>query len=207
MATQTKRTRARRGEGDKLRDEILNAAERLLVQSGNEDAVSVRAVADAVGCTAPAIYLHFADKDQLFMEVCEKRFAELDRYAEQAGAQSDDPLESLRLRGKAYICFGLDHPEHYRVLMMTPKMRSSEELSPMSPGMNTFRHVVDAVQRCIDAKVFPAEPGSWPVALALWAGVHGLTSLLVTFPNFEWGERDRLIDFMLDVLIEGLLGT
>jgi AcrR family transcriptional regulator len=56
-----RRRRARRGEGEKLREEILEAAERLLLQTGSEEMVQVRAVAEAVGVTPPSIYLHFAD--------------------------------------------------------------------------------------------------------------------------------------------------
>lgn len=207
MPTQTKRSRAKRGEGDKLRDDIMVVAERLLIDAGNQEAVSVRAIAEAAGCTPPAIYMHFADKDELFMAVCERRFQELDRYGEEAGARSDDPLESLRLRGKAYVQFGLDHPEHYQLLMMTRKVKSPEELSPLSAGMNAFGHLVGSVQRCIDAGAFEAEPGAYQVALTLWAAVHGLTSLMITFPNFDWGRRDELIDFVIDVQIEGLLAT
>lgn len=203
----TRRPRAKRGEGDRLRDEILEVAEHLLLETGSEEAVSVRAIAEAAGCTPPSIYLHFADKDELIMEVCGRRFAELDSYGEKAGALTDDPLQSLRLRGKAYVQFGLDHPEHYRLLMMTPKTRPTAEMSPLSPGITAFEHLVGAVQRCIDVDVFPRDPGAWQVALALWAGVHGLTSLLITFPGFEWGDREALLEFVLDVQIEGLLAT
>lgn len=185
----------------------MTVAERLLIDSGNQDAVSVRAIAEAAGCTAPSIYMHFADKDELFMAVCEQRFVELDRYGQAAGARSDDPLESLRLRGKAYVQFGLEHPEHYQLLMMRPKVKSPEELSPLSAGMGAFQHLVESVQRCIDAGAFSPEPGAYQVALTLWAAVHGLTSLLITFPNFEWGRREELMDFVIDVQIEGLLAT
>src|SRR4051812_5624100 len=112
MTVTSRRSRAPRGQGDLLRKDILDAAERLLIEGGSEDAVSVRAIATAIGCTPPALYLHFADKDELFLAVRERRFEELDQAMEDAAAASDDPLTSLRLRGKAYIDFGLDHPEH-----------------------------------------------------------------------------------------------
>ena len=51
----TTRSRARRGEGDLLREEILLAATRLLIETGNEDAMSIRAIADAVGVSPPSI--------------------------------------------------------------------------------------------------------------------------------------------------------
>ncbi len=204
MASAT-RTRAKRGEGEKLRNEILEAAERLLIEHGSKDAVSIRAVADACNVTPPAIYMHFADKEQLFLEVCNLRFRELDAELEKAGALSDDPLESLRLRGAAYVRFGLDHPEAYRTLMMTLHEGSIEEPT-MEAGRDAFMHCVEAVDRCVKAGVFEdADP--YETALVLWTGIHGLTSLFIAFPNFDWGDRDRLIEHMLDVLVEGLLSV
>lgn len=202
----SRRSRARRGEGDKLRKRILEVAEKLLVEAGDESLVSIRAISEACECTPPSIYLHFADKDELFLEVCENRFRELDARTEAAGALSDDPLESLRLRGRAYVEFGLEHPEHYRLLMMTTKAHAPGELGEDSPGMTAFQHLVDAVQRCIDAGIF-ADLDALTGAFVLWAGVHGITSLLITFLAFEWGDRDQLIDLILDVQIEGLLAV
>ena len=206
MTTAPTRTRARKGEGDKLRERLLEAAEDLLVRAGHPDAVSVRAIAQAAQCTPPSIYLHFADKDELLMEACERRFADLDRYAQDAAEGSDDPLESLRLRGRAYIRFGVDHPQHYRLLMMTVHEKSLEELDwESSAGVKAFMNLVGAVQRCIDAQALPGETLAHRTALGLWATMHGITSLLITFPNFEWGDREQLIDHQLDVHIEGLL--
>jgi AcrR family transcriptional regulator len=203
--TSAPRQRAKRGEGDKLRGDILAAAERLLIQTGSKDAVSIRAIADACDCTPPAIYLHFADKDQLFVEVCSRRFRELDDWTERAGRTTGDPLESLRLRGAAYVHFGLEHPEVYRLLMMTLHDGHIDDTG-MESGRDAFMHLVEAVQRCVEAGALgDAEP--YPASLVLWSGIHGMTSLFISFPNFEWGERDRLIEHMLDVLIEGLLST
>ena len=210
MTTTTRKSRSRRGEGEKLRDEILEATERLLIELGDENAVSIRAVADAVGKTAPAIYLHFADKDELIRAVCARRFEDFDRALETAGARSDDPLESLRLRGEAYIRFGVEHPEHYKVLMMTARQRQIEPLEDL-PGMTAFQHLVIAVQRCIDAKLFH-ETDAVKIALTLWSAVHGITALLITMPKFELiaGGKDRVedvIQLMLDVQMEGLLAV
>lgn len=74
------------------------------------------------------------------------------------------------------------------------------------PGMDAFQHLVDAVQRCIDAGVV-IDVDARTAAMVLWAGVHGITSLRITFPNFEWGDADRLVDLVLDVQMEGLLSV
>ena len=117
-STPSRRARARRGEGPRLREEILAAATRLLVETGDEEAVSIRAVAEAVGVTPPSIYLHFADKTELIFAVCEEQFRQLDAEMAAAEAGAADPLEALRRRGQAYVRFGLRNAEAYRVLFM-----------------------------------------------------------------------------------------
>ena len=59
------RARARKGEGHRLRRELLDAARDLLAQSGDVNQLSVRAVAAACGVTAPSLYRHFADKEAI----------------------------------------------------------------------------------------------------------------------------------------------
>ena len=204
MSPATRRARARRGEGDLLRAEILAAAERLLIQTGDEGAVSIRAIADAAGVTPPSIYLHFADKTELLGAVCEARFQDFDRYLEEATAGIDDPLAALRARGRAYVRFGLENPEHYRILFMTrpgpdrPK-REVEDL----PGMTAFSRLVEDVARGMDAGLL-AQDDPFLVATGLWTGVHGVTSLLIARPDFPWPDLDRLLAHVLDVQSRGL---
>ena len=205
VAVRVPRRRARRGQGELLHDEILDATERLLVDGGgDEEAVSIRAVADAVGVTPPSIYLHFADKNELMFAVCERHFAELDRRLEAAAAGSDDPLESLKLRGRAYVRFGFDHPGPYRILFMSkpsaaPEWWTHERVQESA----SFMHLVGAIQRCLDAGVIvPGDPIQ--IAVVVWAAVHGVTSLLISKSTLPWPEPDALADFMCDVLIDGL---
>jgi AcrR family transcriptional regulator len=199
-----RRTRARRGEGERLREEILGAAERLLIETGSEDAVSIRAVAEAVGVTPPSIYLHFADKNELLFEVCEKHFDQFDRFLEAAAGESDQPLESLRRRGRAYVQFGLDHPEHYRILFMGKHGEAPLDFEETRMRrIASFDHLVQGVQRCIDAgEISTDDPVT--VAVGMWATVHGITSLLISKPGFPWPDVDQLIDHILMVQIRGL---
>ena len=202
----TKRRRAPRGQGERLGEEILAAAERLLVETGDEEAVSIRAVADAVGVTPPSIYLHFADKNELMFAVCERQFERLDREMEAAAATSEDPLESLRLRGKAYVRFGLKNPEQYRILFMgkpkaSPEGFDEERLREAA----SFDHLVAAVQRCMDAGAIP-QSDAFFVALGMWIAVHGLTSLLIAKPDFPWPGAEDLVDHFCSVHVAGLRG-
>ena len=201
------RRRARRGEGERLRDEILQAAERLLVDTGDEDAVSIRAVADAVGVSPPAIYLHFEDKGDLLLAVCERHFVTLDEVTQAASAAVDDPVEALHRQGRAYIAFGLENPEHYRLLFMTrpssaPSRRTTERL--LEAGC--FARVVQTVEACMAAGAFrPDDPVT--VAVGLWATVHGITSLAITVPELPRDRFDDLVDHTLRAHLAGLAAT
>src|SRR6516165_3259790 len=100
------RPRARRGEGEQLRQEIIDAAERLLIETGDERSVSIRAIAGAVGVSPPAVYLHFPDKESLVFAVCSKQFEIFDAEMEGAAAQGTDPIDELKRRSRAYVHFG-----------------------------------------------------------------------------------------------------
>jgi AcrR family transcriptional regulator len=203
--TARRRRRAPRGQGEKLRAEILCAAERLLRETGDQEAVSIRGVADAVGVTPPSIYLHFADKTELIFAICERHFGQLDRTLQEAAAGSDDPLESLRQQGRAYVHFGLDHPEEYRILFMTRPAASPEGWNEARVKEGAaFHHLVQAVQATLDAgAIRPAN--AILVAFGLWAAMHGLTSLFVAKPGLFGSDPEALIDHVLDVQIAGLV--
>ena len=117
MASST-RPRSPRGQGDRLRAEILDATESLMIDTADPEAVSIRAVAEKVGVTAPTIYRHFEDKEALITAVCTRAFEQMDQHLADHIGDETDPIERLRLLGEAYVDFGLTRPSHYRALMM-----------------------------------------------------------------------------------------
>jgi AcrR family transcriptional regulator len=201
LTTLAPRRRARRGDGRLLREEIIAAAERLLLERGSEEAVSIRAIADAVGVTPPSIYLHFADKEELFVAVCDARFEELARLSDEAAAGATDPVDEIRRRGLAYIRFGLDNPGQYRVLFIEPQLNpvSTEEIAKWA----CLQDMVDAVQRGIDAGLIEG-PDAFVITAGLWAYVHGLVSLLITKPGLPWPPVETLVDHVLDSAYLGI---
>jgi AcrR family transcriptional regulator len=205
----SRRPRARKGEGPRLRDEILDAAEKLLLRLGSAEAVSIRMVADAVGVTAPSIYRHFPDKDTLIYEVCNRHFIELDAEIEAAVAGVDDPLDDLAARGRAYLDFGIANPEPYRVMFMTrPEIAPVERQQMWLQSSQTFLGLIDSVQRCIDAgRLRPGYDDAFQISVGMWARVHGLTSLVVSKPFLFPAEADRdafVADYM-DTCLRGIV--
>jgi AcrR family transcriptional regulator len=186
-----RRRRAQRGSGEQLRAEIIAATKDLLATAGNADAVSIRAVADAVGVTSPSIYLHFADKDTLIEAVVADVFAELDAAMVKAGAAVEKPLDKLCAFGLAYIEFALGHPEHYRLATMG---LPTDGAAPGGTALDhvladsAFTHMQDTVTSCMEAGVFAAGDPI-PVTLQLWAAAHGIASLMIAKPFLPWGDK------------------
>jgi len=202
------RPRARRGEGAALRDEILTAARDLLAETGSEEAVSVRAVADRVGVSTPAIYLHFADKDALLAEVCNQVFAALDAAMEAAAASAEDPMDSLRQRGLAYVQFAVANPEHYRLVMMRRPI-DVESIGPSDAMLaeGAFAHLLAAIRRCQEAGLIRADEEPFGLGLVLWAAAHGIASLLIAKPGLPWEHAGDVITRTIDSIGCGLMLT
>jgi len=197
------RPRSRRGEGETLRADLLAATERLMIETGSADAVSIRAIADAVGVTSPSIYLHFPDKESLILAVCEQHFEVFDSIIEEAGWSTEDQVESLRRRARAYVRFAFENPEPYRILFMTRIESERRYDFFVGAGARAFQHLVDAVQRCIDAGAF-RRVDPMLAATGLWSALHGVMSLLISMPGFPWPDVDELFEHVYDVQIRGL---
>src|ERR1700730_3150313 len=200
-----RRSRARRGQGELLHAEILEAAERLLVSTGDESALSIRAIAEAVGVTPPSIYLHFADRNELVFAVVEDQFRHLDEVMQQAVEGIDDPLARITRRGRAYIDFGLANPEHYRLLMMgRPDCTPERFLDERLVSTSAFGHLLEDVQAAIEAGQLRFDDPVL-VSCGLWMVVHGITSLLIAKPDFPWPDRRALMDHVTSVYRAGLV--
>ena len=185
------RRRAARGRGAELREEVLRAAMDLLTETGDEAAVSVRAVAQRVGVSVPSIYLHFADKRALIDAVCGEVFEALHQRLRAAGEAAADPFAALRAQGNAYVHFALENPEHYRVVMMQAHEPAPESVDSIVAD-GAFGYLVESVRACIEQGVLEGEPVE--LALGLWAAAHGVAALLVAKPYFPWPPLDAFID-------------
>src|SRR5688500_2251360 len=112
---------------DAIRTRILDAARELFAKEGY-DAVSMRKIADAIEYSPTAIYQYFADKRELRDELVRADFAALgENFA--VLLEVKDPVERIRAAGHAYIAFATSHPNHFRLMFMTPDTHP-QQLSP-----------------------------------------------------------------------------
>jgi AcrR family transcriptional regulator len=192
-----------------IRDLILEAARELFVEQGYEG-VSMRKVAQRIDYSPTAIYLHFADKESLFKELCGRDFAQLAAVFRQLSTITD-PKERLTACGRAYIEFAVAHPNHYRLMFMTPVNLppSPEELKQRgNPDQDAYAFVRSLLVECLREGLFrPELKDAELLAQTIWAAVHGVAALEITQCSqggMDWRSlRDRS-DLMLEGIMHGL---
>lgn len=192
----TARGRNPRGQGERLREEIVAAALRLLDELADDQALSLRAVAREVGIAATSVYIHFADRDSLVLAAVEQCHRDLMRAVDEAQAASDDPVAQLRARTLLMGSWAHRHPGLYKVMHeSTLNQRTDVPLR-----QELAQRSVDAVQRCMDAGLAPAGDAAL-VAFDLRAAVHGSVSMRVNQPDAPWPPLEEQVDRFLTKLV------
>jgi AcrR family transcriptional regulator len=196
-------------EREEVRTKILDAARELFVEQGF-DAVSMRKIAQKIDYSPTALYFHFRDKEALLEALCEHDFrAFAQEFAKFLGIK--DPIERARKAAYAYIDFGLEHPNHYRFMFMTPKSRSIEstKIHRGNPEEDAYAFLQQLVQAAKDEGQFRAEYTDVEmITQVLWAGVHGLVSLHIAKGDEDWvrfKNAKQTGRVMLDMILNGLL--
>ncbi|MEU5194445.1 TetR/AcrR family transcriptional regulator [Streptomyces scabiei] len=197
MKSQVKRVPNVRGEGERLRQEILDAATRILEETGREDALSLRGVAREVGISAPSVYRHFKDKADLVSTVLDATYRALAvamrEAGESAAAAGADPWARVRAAVTAYRRFAIDKPRRYR-LMFSLEYEPERRPSTDHPVATVLQAWTDTT----DAYLAEAAPGrraeAQDLGIHLWTALHGQLVLWRTLPSPVAGSEDVLIE-------------
>ncbi len=205
-ATDTTRRRNPRGQGDRLRAEILAAVARLLDEklTQNPLPVSLREVAREVGIAAQSMYLHFADKDQLARAVAEdgyQRVVAAMRDADgQAAAHGADAGERLRAQANAFCAFARAERGVIR-LMFGHNSSSFGEPGRTHPARLLWRQWLDAIHAC-EEEGLRWPDGAEQTAILLWSALFGRFALWTsTFGRHDAQELTTFVDRTVDTLL------
>lgn len=191
------RPRNPRGQGARLRRELVDAAVRLLDAGVRDDELSLRAVAKEAGVAAPSIYSHFDDREDMLTGVVEALFAELSQRLLEAQELLHEPADRLRSMCLAYCTYAFDRPMHYRALFARCWQPSPDVAPEAFPGWDAFAVLQDAVQECIDARRRKGVD-AFESSVRIWAALHGMASLRVTMPRFPWPALEDLVGALVN---------
>jgi AcrR family transcriptional regulator len=199
--TEIARARNRRGEGGRLREEILAGAAALLEETGSEDAVTLRAVARQVGISAPSIYAHFPDREAIVDAIVDGAFHDFNTAIYSAIDGVTDPLARLRAGCAAYLRFAAERPNRYKLLFDRRDLLASASQPIPSIRTESFDWLVQGVQACVEAGL-SRSTDAFVDSAAIWAALHGYATLHVRLDAFPWPAQDVL----LDRIVLGLAG-
>lgn len=194
----TTRRRNPRGQGDRLRDELVEAASRLLETSFGEDSLSLRAIARETGVATTSVYRHFPDRAAVMLAVLQRRFEEFGAVLADAETGSSTPRDALRARCEAYLDYAAAHPGPYRVMFSAvPASAPPDQTGLLGPAL--IDELRERIGRCRGADADPAADRRR--AFLLWSALHGLATLATNRPAADWPARAALLDELLDRIL------
>jgi AcrR family transcriptional regulator len=159
---------------DALRRTVLDTASELLVEEGPQ-ALTMRKLAGALGCSTTVLYTMFGGKDGIADALFLEGFARLRRRLEAVPSDLP-PMERLRGIGQAYRENALAERPYYGVMFeqALPGYQPSPESLALS--RTSLAVLTETVEACIAAGLLrAADPIE--VTEVLWAAVHGAVSL------------------------------
>ncbi len=193
-----------------LRTSILDAARTLFVERGIE-AVSMREIAKKINYSATTLYNYFSDKEALLQAVCDEDFLALASGMRDI-MQLPDLIARIQAFCNGYAQFALSHPNHYRLMFMTPRTPCNLDITQIQQGnteQDAYAQLKQVVQAAFDAHLFKAElTDSELIAQTLWASVHGVCSLEIALGHetwINWEDIDTRLRLMQRAILSGVL--
>lgn len=199
-------TRKPRGHGAERRAEVLAAAKRLFLEEGYEHA-TMRRIAAEIGVSAAALYGYFPDKEAILHAIAEATFGELLATLQDSQLGGAPAVERFKAGLRAYIGFGLAHPDEYRLTflakMIGPDRRAGACADTIEDADRSFAILERGIAELMEAGVF-APSDTVAAADAAWACLHGTTALLLDQPEHVKTPPDYLMETVIAMIMRGL---
>ncbi len=201
MGTAQRRER----EKTELRERILDAA-RSIVRREGFGALTVRKIAEAIEYAPGTLYLYFENRDAIARELSFEGFRKLLETFGPAEAIRD-PLARLEVIGRAYVRFGMENPETYRLIFMEdPQLTTAVfKAAGDDPGQRAYRALVEPLEQLRDGGRLRRGADVQALADTLWSVVHGIVSLKLTCPGFPVTPVEPLVDTAMRTFLDGLV--
>lgn len=197
-------------ESEQRRKDIIKAV-RALIKAGGAREITLRKVAEKAGFSTTVVYNLFQNKATLITQAMDSDLLDLVKAMRNAMDEEAPHLENIRRVGRAYVTFGMRHPDQYALVFMERRPHAPVESSRVEHGNLAQDPYAFACQLFIDlaadGQIAPNQAEA--TAQIFWEGLHGMVSLRLVFgenePWFEHDEFNRHLDALIDVLLTGIL--
>ena len=189
-------------EVDSMRSRLCEGALKIF-RDGGLEAVTFRALADAVGVSHTLPYRYFENKDAMLASVRVMCFSQFERFVREREAAQRSSLNRVLAVLEAYVDFVLQHPVEYSLIFATAQPPPQRYPDLLAARQSLFEHSVELVQRCLDEKVITGDARD--ITHMVWGALHGLLTLHVanqlvhgrTLKELVWPTISRLLGLPL----------
>lgn len=209
--TQSAKDLRKQREADQRREAIIQVVRQLIRQGGLGE-ISLRKVAELAGYSTTVVYSLFEDKATLISQAMGEDLLALTQAMRRASDAASEPVDRLRAMARAYVDFGLRHPDEYAFVFMQPRPHAATEAARVRHGdpaedPYAFSRTLFA-QWAATGEVSGQEVDLDLMTQVYWEGIHGFTARhLVMGPQDPWFPpvpADRHLDAIIEVLLAGL---
>lgn len=187
-------------EISEFRDRLCGAALQLFAEHGYEG-FTLRALGQALGCSATTPYRYFADKADIYAAVCARAFEDL-CAVQEAGRDAvigGNAWDGIRAQGRSYVAFARANPHAYRV-MFDLRSENHGDLREadlhLEPVARSWRLLLESFESAHRSGVIDGDPKR--LAFSFWASLHGVMSLELSGRLFAEVPADSLVTDVFD---------
>jgi AcrR family transcriptional regulator len=187
-----------------VRLDILTVARALFTHQGF-DAVTMRAVAEGVGCSPMRLYRYYANKRALLRDIWEEVFVQVFDEVTSAVNRADGAEAKLKALAMTYVEYWFAHPDEYRVIFLNEDHVADEDdqyYVNSSTIMERFDIVRALFEEGLSAAVFRGDDPNLMAQQYLCA-MHGVAHMVITVPEYPWEDAHKILNGLIQTLLEG----
>jgi len=158
-----------------LRQDVLQAS-LALIEEGGLDRLSMRKVARKAGVSHQAPYHYFGDREAILAALAGEGFSRLGQSLARAAADAGEPGDAVVAMGKAYVDFAIRHPPYFQVMFRADAVPLDRYPEARKQENEAFGKLVEEIDKAFTNQA-PEERRR--IAVAVWAMVHGLATLIL----------------------------
>lgn len=163
-------------KGNDFRQKVLKAS-LALIEEGGLDRLSMREAARKAGVSHQTPYYYFGDREAILAAIAGEGFSKLGQSLMRAAAQAgSEPTKAVEAMGRAYIDFALRHPAHFQAMFRADTVPLERYPEARKREDEAFGKLLEGIDKAFSKQ--PAEVRR-TIAIACWAMVHGLATLIL----------------------------
>ncbi|PIE21620.1 MAG: hypothetical protein CSA64_00910 [Arachnia propionica] len=184
-----------RGDAANGKERLLQAGWDLLLNSDSADRITIAAVCEKANCTAPTLYHHFGDLNQLLLVAGYRAWTTWSKEINDECDEIEDPKGRLIRRGISYVSWAKQNPKAYRALFLERRFSSNSASIVDMPGISELAADVAAVH---DLDQNDPDFSTW--LLGYWGLAHGVAALALSRPELAQQAAEAAIATMGNAL-------